>query len=206
MKNKQLWRGVEIIGKKFTRLFVVSKLKKTKTGHWLYQCLCDCGTVRILPKVALTSGNTKSCGCLFKTMDRTGANNHNYGRGKNISGQKNPNYKHGLAGTREYEAYISSVRRERMRNQVAINFDINKVILIYQVCSELNRKGKDVYVVDHVKPLSKGGLQGQDNLQILTWHLNAKKHNKWPLSEEEKIKYAGIVLKDIEKGGYCVLS
>lgn len=33
-----------------------------------YRCLCDCGAIFIVRKYAITSGNTKSCGCYRKVM------------------------------------------------------------------------------------------------------------------------------------------
>lgn len=50
------------------------------------------------------------------------------------------------------------------------------------------------YEVDHIKPLSKGGLHHQNNLQILLTQLNLEKYNKWPLTEEEQNKYIGFRL------------
>lgn len=50
------------------------------------------------------------------------------------------------------------------------------------------------YEVDHWKPLSKGGLHHEDNLQLLEISLNRQKHNKWPLTKEEQEKYKGIKL------------
>lgn len=50
------------------------------------------------------------------------------------------------------------------------------------------------FEVDHIKPLSKGGLHHEDNLQLLPKYLNGSKSNKWPLTFEEKMKYKGIKL------------
>lgn len=50
------------------------------------------------------------------------------------------------------------------------------------------------YEVDHIKPLSKGGLHHEDNLQLLEKSLNLQKRNKWPLTPEEEIKYKGYRL------------
>jgi len=50
------------------------------------------------------------------------------------------------------------------------------------------------YEVDHIKPLSKGGLHHENNLQILEISLNRQKYNKWPLTKEEEIKYKGFRL------------
>ena len=47
------------------------------------------------------------------------------------------------------------------------------------------------YHTDHIHPLSKGGLDHPDNLQILHKTLNLQKGSKWPLTPEEQIKYKG---------------
>lgn len=63
----------DIIGQKFNRLTVVDlhhKVQKFKTnGHKsgyseFYLCNCECGNQTIVEKWQLTSGKTKSCGCL----------------------------------------------------------------------------------------------------------------------------------------------
>jgi len=187
-------RKIDIIGKRFTRLMVISKVGSDKWGHLRYSCLCDCGKQKVLTTSMLTSGNTKSCGCLFRDMDRSGSNGPNYDHGENIRGEKHPNYKHGLCGTKTYETYTATVRRRRKRSQIASNFDLKKVLAIYKTCHIMNREGNEVYVVDHIQPLSKGGLNGQDNLQILPYTLNAEKSNKWPLTEEQKCRYTGLTI------------
>lgn len=58
----------DISGKRFGRLTVIccSGTKKSLGGYpykmWL--CKCDCGNYKELSTGNLTSGNTKSCGCL----------------------------------------------------------------------------------------------------------------------------------------------
>ena len=58
-----------LVGQRFGRLLVVEKVKgKTmKNGYeeQTYKCKCDCGKDVVLPYASLTTGNTKSCGCLF---------------------------------------------------------------------------------------------------------------------------------------------
>lgn len=52
-----------IIGKKYTRLTVVSyAFSKNNKRHWM--CICECGNTVIADTGKLNSGNTKSCGCL----------------------------------------------------------------------------------------------------------------------------------------------
>lgn len=54
-KNKR-----ELIGKKFGQLKVLNKCEK---GYW--ECLCDCGKIKIVHGDHLVRGSTKSCGCII---------------------------------------------------------------------------------------------------------------------------------------------
>lgn len=60
----------DLKGNKYGRLTVTGKsgLKRSKGGHSsiTWNCLCDCGNEVVLTTSALTSGNTKSCGCYKK--------------------------------------------------------------------------------------------------------------------------------------------
>lgn len=52
-------------GKKFNRLTVIEYSHRSLTNNKtiMYKCLCDCGKYTTVARIALTSGNTKSCGC-----------------------------------------------------------------------------------------------------------------------------------------------
>ena len=58
------------------------------------------------------------------------------------------------------------------RNQIPPNADLEAIKQIYINCP----KG---HHVDHIKPISKGGLHHQDNLQYLTVFENCSKNNKY---------------------------
>ena len=56
---------VSLIGKRFGRLLVKNEApinKHEKQVSW--SCLCECGNTSVVLGRSLTSGNTKSCGCL----------------------------------------------------------------------------------------------------------------------------------------------
>lgn len=56
----------DLTGQKFGKLFVLESLEyRSKTGHKLYRCLCDCGNEIILQTNLLTTHHTSSCGCLL---------------------------------------------------------------------------------------------------------------------------------------------
>lgn len=56
-------RAKDYTGLKFNRLFLIERILLHKRGV-AYRCQCDCGKQTIVIASAVTSGNTKSCGCL----------------------------------------------------------------------------------------------------------------------------------------------
>ena len=57
MKNNDL------TNKKFNRLLVIEKVASINHRS-AYNCLCDCGNMKIVKAENLKSNDTKSCGCL----------------------------------------------------------------------------------------------------------------------------------------------
>lgn len=57
---------IDLTGKKFGRLMVVERNGATKSGNAVWLCKCDCGNESNVESSKLTSGKTKSCGCLMK--------------------------------------------------------------------------------------------------------------------------------------------
>jgi len=99
--------------------------------------------------------------------------------GANRSGKNNGNYKHGLTGTNEYNNVHAAKRRAIRLNQTPINASMVEINEIYATCSIMNEISVGIkWEVDHIIPLSKGGLHHQDNLQILTMEANRRKFNK----------------------------
>ncbi len=65
----------DISGHKFGTLAPIKIVGKTKYGHMIWECQCDCGTVKNISISDLKTGNTKSCGhCQRSTLpiDLTG--------------------------------------------------------------------------------------------------------------------------------------
>ncbi len=61
--NDQL---VDLTGKTFGRLTVISRLHKDKYGHHFWLCRCVCGKEKTTRGYSLKRGSTQSCGCLQK--------------------------------------------------------------------------------------------------------------------------------------------
>lgn len=82
-----------MIGKKFTRLTVVTQDTTRPRGNRYWKCLCDCGNTVVARTSDLRSGNTKSCGC-YKS-----------------SNAKNRMTTHGESSTRLYAVWNAMMSR-----------------------------------------------------------------------------------------------
>lgn len=80
------------VGKRFGGLVITSREGKDKHNHSLWRCECDCGNECVVVNYALTSGNTKSCGCL-----------------KTVAPGRAPT--HGMCGTPTYSSWLSMIDR-----------------------------------------------------------------------------------------------
>lgn len=54
----------ELEGQRFGRLVVLAYDGANLRGQALWRCRCDCGNEKTVPGRYLTTGSTKSCGCL----------------------------------------------------------------------------------------------------------------------------------------------
>lgn len=54
----------DILNNRYGLLTVTQFHSRTRNGPSLWKCICDCGNEKIVTLGNLTSGNTKSCGCL----------------------------------------------------------------------------------------------------------------------------------------------
>ncbi len=60
----------DLAGKKFGRLTVLRETDRAACGRIRWLCLCECGKESEVFAESLTSGNTRSCGCLVKEIAR----------------------------------------------------------------------------------------------------------------------------------------
>lgn len=58
------WQPLNLIGQRFGKLVVLKQIKNDNKGNTRWECKCDCGNIIQIRGNALTTGNTKSCGCL----------------------------------------------------------------------------------------------------------------------------------------------
>jgi len=59
-----------LVGETFGRLTVLKDSGLRRRGGRVFECLCRCGKTALVPRIALVTGNTKSCGCYKWDVDR----------------------------------------------------------------------------------------------------------------------------------------
>lgn len=91
---------LNLVGKRFGRLTVIEDSGERTPKHQVkWHCVCDCGNHVYVPTCYLTTGDTRSCGCLFReTCKQPNTLRH---------GDASPNGKH----TRLYESWHQMRKR-----------------------------------------------------------------------------------------------
>lgn len=64
--NAKRWQDHSIVGQRFGRLVVESKYGPNYRGLLQWNCVCDCGGLKIATTSLLREGKVKSCGCLAR--------------------------------------------------------------------------------------------------------------------------------------------
>ena len=73
---------LNLLNQRFGRLFVTGKIGLDKRSYVLWKCQCDCGEMVVTTSANLSSGKSKSCGCLgaenrLKAVTKHGATKNN---------------------------------------------------------------------------------------------------------------------------------
>lgn len=77
----------DLTGQKFGKLTVKSFVEKRK-NNYMWLCLCDCGTEKVISRGDFKSGHTRSCGCYVKDKVALGIGyTHGYARRGKICGE-----------------------------------------------------------------------------------------------------------------------
>lgn len=63
------------IGNKYNKL-TITKYSHNKDGHYYYECTCECGRVKVICISNILKEFTRSCGCMFKTINITHGMRH----------------------------------------------------------------------------------------------------------------------------------
>ncbi len=61
---------IDLTGKKFGRLTVLHRSGSDRHGNALWSCRCACGQERVFNGLLLRRGDTRSCGCFMRDINR----------------------------------------------------------------------------------------------------------------------------------------
>ena len=61
-------KRLNLTGQRFGRLVATRDVGANKYGTRIWECRCDCGAITRNVSLSLSSGNTRSCGCLRQDM------------------------------------------------------------------------------------------------------------------------------------------
>ena len=115
-------------GKDFNFLHVIclQSVKDTKSGKKrIWKCRCKCGKEVFLPTYKLTSGKTKSCGCIIDDMDHKASRKH----ATCVSYDKQKN---------KYRARISRYNKTYHLGRFDNYKDAENIVLIAKTFSDIN--------------------------------------------------------------------
>lgn len=83
----------DVKGQRFNRLLAHSYAGLNKHGAALWECLCDCGTKKVVAGHDLRSGHTRSCGCLVADVSASASMRHGHTCGSGRGAPKSPTYR-----------------------------------------------------------------------------------------------------------------
>lgn len=69
---------VDLSGKRFEKLTVISKIGNAKSGAAIWLCRCDCGKYAKVVTADLKNGHSKSCGCYSRSLLGKKNKKHNH--------------------------------------------------------------------------------------------------------------------------------
>lgn len=178
----------DLLGKRFGRWLVKAPAPRTYQTMW--ECVCDCGSIRHVSANGLTTGHSTSCGC-FREENRP-----NLVRNRDYSGNKNPRAKQSAKANNGIWVPSSSVWYKRAagifysakREGVPIGFKNVAELASYIVgiapskCPVFNKKftnrGKGFSKwspsIDKINP-KKGYVKG--NIQVISMLANCMKRD-----------------------------
>lgn len=91
----------DLTGQKFSRLRVLRQVENNHHNQTQWLSRCECGTEIVTRSMDLTTGNTKSCGCLKADVQRERMAAANFKHGASIHGER----------SRAYIAWMNIIQR-----------------------------------------------------------------------------------------------
>lgn len=159
-------RKQDYVGRKSGKLIVLSEVEPLASGVRMLACACACGGIKTVRAPAFVHGTVTSCGCERHAGNRPGRSPLMPldVRNKCSTYNNQRRSKKNQAGGKFTAAEISSLYLKQLGK------------CAYCRCS-LNHK----FHRDHIYPLSRGGSNGIENIQLLCESCNSAKGPKDPI-------------------------
>lgn len=153
-------RFKDMSGQRFGRLMALRFVGTNSRNRAIWECRCDCGTVKSILALYLRTGRVVSCGCFRIEQVRKAAT------------------KHGKCGTKEY-GRISTHRRRELAAKLDSLWTVEMEVLLRQKFTTCVLCGStDRLETDHLLPISKGYGLRPGNAVVLCRFCNRSKSNK----------------------------
>lgn len=195
-------------GKKYGRLTVVGASGNSKPGQASWVCVCECGNQRDVLATNLRSGRQRSCGCLRdeSRLERAKASRKTMEQLRAAARERNKRYlltEKAMITRKNYaqknkDSILERVKkwnkenpesaRSRVRNRRARLKNIDgmhtkqDIVMIGSeqawMCAACDSNISGGYHADHVVPISRGGTNWPENIQLLCGPCNIKKSTK----------------------------
>lgn len=189
---------VDLVGKTYGRLQVLSRLANTNTGQTQWLCLCTCGNTTEVSGVSLTKGGTKSCGCLrVDTIRKIRLTHGDSGSPEHITwgnmiqrctNSKAPEFKfYGGKGVlvcgrwRKYENFLEDMGRKPSKDH-----SIDRKEVTGDYCKDNCRWATKL-----------DQASNKSNNRIITYHKISKSHAQW---EDEYGLPKGVISRRLKDG------
>ncbi|MCC0700822.1 hypothetical protein KGF42_15770 [Clostridioides sp. ZZV15-6383] len=153
MKSSTQFKQNDLTNKRFGRLTAIKNTgEKARSGHYVWACKCDCGNEIETAENNLTTGRTKSCGCLKKESNIKNAKIAlKVHREKNIVDNTN------LSIIKKTEAYSNSKTKIR-------GVYWNKEKRKYCAQIEFKKTHYSLGYYDNIEDAEKAYIEAKDNL------------------------------------------
>ena len=140
-------KKLELAGQKFGRLLVLYECGRSKDGHVLWKCRCDCGNECVVSSANLKNQHTQSCGCLNRDRVRACKTIHGLDtKHKRLLQSIRPHFKWISEGRSSYQGWTIDTRYPNNAQGVA-NFCLDLI--------ELQPKMSELYESDHSLDVDK---------------------------------------------------
>lgn len=100
-----MYKHNQLAGERFGRLTVIERYGVSNDRRILWKCICDCGNERIVSSKCLTSGHTKSCGCLQRENVSKARKKHGHKKEKLYTCWLNMRYRCNNKQSKDYKYY-----------------------------------------------------------------------------------------------------